>query len=264
MSPRRHSASGQAIVEMLVVLLALVPLWFMVLTLTGLQDIAIATQSAARYVAFDHALAPENAASVALRARRHFFDGGAGPVAGGDLHAEAGWSVYPGLWLDPATGARWVDTPSAVAVEMHDTALEGPAGAASRAALAAASLAAPLAPGRFDLHAHGPGVASVRVVLGSIALPGLPQPLELGARLGVLGDPWAAAGPGEVAARVRGLAALRVLDPVVAVIEPLTPLLALFEPRLREFCPGSLSPEQLPPDRLEPRPSPRLAERIRC
>lgn len=264
MTSQARAEGGQAISEMLVALLALVPLWFAIITLSGLQDIALTAQSAARYAAFDRALAPGGSRGLESRIRRFFFFGDArGPVTGVASPAAIG-TAYPGLWVDPATGARWLDSPSAVAVEFRNGPLGGLAGAASDAALSAASLAAPLAPGRFELQARGPATATVRVALGSIALPLLPKPFELSAHVGVLGDAWSADDPGEVAARVRGLAALRVLAPVTAAVEPLRPLLALFEPRLAEFCPGVVAPEIVPPDRLAPRAPPRGRERLRC
>jgi hypothetical protein len=257
-------AGGQAIAEMLVVLLALIPLWLGILMLAGLQDIAITAQSAARYVAFDQALAPESMATSALRARSYLIDAVPGPVAAATLSQPGEWSAYPGPWHDPASGRRWLTAPSAVSIAVRPTSLAGAAGRASELALRSVSASAPLAPGYFDLQARGPGVATVSIAIDDLHLAHAPQPYVLAAQAGVLGGDWAADGPEQVVARVRGLAPLRVLTPVTGIIGPLTPLLTLFEPRLREFCPGTIAPEVVPPDRLTPRPAVRGAQWVRC
>ena len=114
------------------------------------------------------------------------------------------------------------------------------------------------------LQARGPDVATVSIAIDALRLPHVPQPYVIAAHASVLGGEWAADGPEQVGARVRGLAPLRVLGPVTAIIDPLAPLLALFEPRLREFCPGTIAPEIVPPDRLVPRPPVRNAQWVRC
>lgn len=255
---------GQAIVEMLVVLLALVPLWLGLLMLAGLQDIAITTQAAARYLAFDAALAGEPAADSVARTRAYLVDAVPGPVAVASLPRAQGWSAYPDLWRDPASGRPWLAAPAAVSMSLRSAPLAGAAGQASGLALRAASLSAPLAPGHFDLQARGPAVATVSITLDDLRVPHVPQPHVISAQASVLGGDWAADGPAQVAARVRGLSPLRVLTPVSALIAPLTPLLSLFEPRLRDFCPGVIAPEIVPPDRLAPRAPARRMEWLRC
>lgn len=257
-------ARGQAIAEMLVVLLALIPLWVGILMMAGLQDIAITAQSAARYVAFDQAMAPVSVATSVLRTRSYLIDAVPGPVAAASLAPSGEWSAYPGPWQDPASGRRWLAAPSAVSIEVRSTSLAGAAGRASELALRAASLSAPLAPGSFDLQARGPRMATVSIAIDDLHLSHTPQPYVLAAQASVLGGDWAADGPEQVGARIRGLAPLRVLTPVSAIIEPLTPLLALFEPRLREFCPGTMAPEVVPPDRLTPPAAMRTAGWVRC
>jgi len=255
---------GQAITEMLVVLLALLPLWLGILAVAGLQDIAMAAQSAARYVAFDHALASGVASTSVLRARGYLIDAAPGPVAAAALAHSDGWNAYPGLWQDPASGRHWLAAPSAASIAVHTPALDGPAGRANDLALRAVSVSAPLAPGSFDLQARGPAVATVSIALDDLRLPHVPRPYVLTAHASVIGGDWAADGPDQVARRVRGLTPLRVLTPVTAIVESLRPLLALFEPRLREFCPGEVAPEIVPPDRLVPRPATRRVEWVRC
>lgn len=255
---------GQAMAEMLVVLLALIPLWLGILAMAGLQDIAITAQSAARYAAFDQALAPAAGATSALRTRSFIVDAAPGPVAVATLARAGAWSAYPGLWQDPASGRHWLPAPSAVSIAVRSAPLAGAAGRASDLALRAASLSAPLAPGSFDLESRGPGVATVGIAIDDLHMPHVPRPFVLTAQASVLGGDWAADGPEQVARRVRGLSPLRVLTPVTAIIEPLAPLLSLFEPRLRQFCPGEVAPEIVPPDRLLPRPPIRRLEWVRC
>ncbi|MGE0581800.1 MAG: hypothetical protein AB7P31_06695 [Steroidobacteraceae bacterium] len=256
------NARGQALAEMLVVLLGLIPLWLALMTLAGVQDLAVTTQAAARYAAFDRALTPEAAATTAERVRRYVFDGSPGPVAAA-TRASA-WMAYPGLWVDPVSRAHWLETPARVSIATGGSRLPGFASTASDAALALVAPAAPLAPGHFDLRSSGPAQAAVRTPLEGVSLPFLAQPFVLSARVSVLGQAWSADGPRHVAARVRGLAPLRVLTPVTALLRPFTPALALFEPRLREFCPGTIAPDIVPADRLVPRALPRMREYVRC
>lgn len=253
---------GQAITELLVVLLGLVPLWLALLAFAGLQDLAVTTQAAARYAAFDQALAPEGAGTAQVRLRRYLFDATPGPVT--SVAARPAWSAYPGLWVDPATRMQWLDSPARVSLLVRSAPLGGLAGTASNAALALTAPAAPLAPGHFDLTSRGPGSATVRTELGAVSLPFLPEPFALSASVSVLGDSWAAADSPQTASRVGGLAPLGVLTPVTAVVRPLTPLLALFEPRIREFCPGVVAPDIVPADRLTPRPPLRAGGYLRC
>ena len=256
------NARGQAMAEMLVVVLGLVPLWLGLMAYAGLQDLAATTQAAARYAAFDRALAPEGAATLEGRARRFIFDAAPGPVNSATQSRQ--WGIYPGLWFDPATRAQWLPAPGRVSVSTRSSPLAGLAGTASQVALALVAPAAPLAPGRFDLRAGGPARATVRVPLAGVSLPFLPQRFMLSAEVSVLGDAWAAEDSRQVSARVRGLAPLRVLTPVTALLQPLTPPLSLFEPRLREFCPAKVAPDSVPADRLLPRTWPRTREYLRC
>ncbi len=255
-------ARGQALTEMLVVLLGLVPLWLALLAIAGLQDLAATTQAAARYAAFDRALAPEAAGTTAFRVRQYLFDTVPGPVTAAPGAQD--WSVYPGLWIDPATRARWLDSPAQVSLVTGAARLGGLAGSATDAALALVAPSAPLAPGRFEIRAGGPSQARVRTELRNVHLPFLPRPLVLSARVSVLGDSWGADDSRQTAARVRGLSPLRVLSPVTALIRPLTPLLALFEPRLREFCPALVAPDVVPADRTVPRAPAWIREYPRC
>lgn len=256
------SARGQALTEMLVVLLGIVPLWLALLAIAGLQDLAVTTQAAARYAAFDRALAPEAAATTALRVRRYLFDTAPGPVFATPDTRD--WSTYPGLWIDPVTRARWLDSPAQVSFATRATRLGGLAGSASDAALALVAPSAPLAPGRFGIRAGGPSQAQVRAELRDVHLPFLPRPFVLSARVSVLGDSWGADDSRQTATRVGGLSPLRVLSPVTALIRPLTPLLVLFEPRLREFCPAVVAPDIVPADRTMPRAPTVIRERPRC
>ncbi|MBV6415643.1 MAG: hypothetical protein CMLOHMNK_00156 [Steroidobacteraceae bacterium] len=250
--------------EMLVVLMALVPLWLALLAYAGLQDLAATTQAAARYAAFDAARSPQAVASLAQRIRAHIFDDSVAPVASAGRANGDAWSRYPGLWIDPATRTNWLGSPASVSAQVTTRPLGGVAGGASRAALAAVAPAAPLAPGRFDLRPTGVSLARVRSELAPVSLPWLSRPFVLEARVGVLGDAWAADDARETARRVRGASPLRVLAPVTALIVPLTPALGLLEPRLREFCPGEVAPDIVPPDRLRPRPLVARREYLRC
>jgi hypothetical protein len=105
----------------------------------------------------------------------------------------------------------------------------------------------------FDLQ--NAGLQGVRVA-AAIALPdSTPEPfagmnISFRESYQLLGDDWASAGPGQVAARAGGLVLSRAADTARPLVEFGTTLLSLVEPEFRRFCSGSVDPEIVPVDRL--------------
>ena len=88
---RRQGMHGQAMVEFLVVALALVPLFLLMPMIGKYQDIAHATDMASRYVAFDAIANNPNsrdgfksADQLAAKVRRRFFSNSDAPIKTGD------------------------------------------------------------------------------------------------------------------------------------------------------------------------------------
>jgi len=126
----------------------------------------------------------------------------------------------------------------------------GRVGQVARAWLAPFRLAATSG---FDVRDHALFRADLEMTASSPA--GLPEPfvgvhVALREPYVLLSDGWASSGPEQVARRAGGLLIMRP----VPVLRPLLSLgkglLSLVEPAIREFCPGLVDPEQVPPDRL--------------
>ena len=144
------------------------------------------------------------------------------------------------------------DQPLAAALDASHavSAAPGRAGQVARVWLAPFRLAAAVG---FDLRDR----AFYRTDLEMTATspPGLPEPfagvqLALREPYVLLSDDWASFGPEQVARRAGGL----LIAHPIPVLRPLFSLgknlLVLVEPAMREFCPGSVDPEQVPADRL--------------
>jgi hypothetical protein len=257
---------GQAIAEFLVALLMLIPLWAAVVYLTGLHEAHAAVVHGARYAAFDQATGVSTESETLDRVRRFVIDREAGPVrASGRSAGDSAWVDRPALWRDPLTQSAWARDRGAVTLRISDRALPGAVGAASAAAMAASRSAGPLGEPQPRLGTRDLRRVEVSLRLATAAVPALPDPFVLSARLDLLSNGWAAEGSADTRRHVLAMAPLRVLEPAASLIEPLAPLLQLFEPALRRFCPREVAVDIVPPDRLAPQPSPlALAEPVRC
>jgi hypothetical protein len=230
--PRRPRAHGQALVELLVALIALLPLFFGMAWLAKVLDMQQATIAAARALAFectvrlDACRDADGHPELAVETRRRFF----AAHRLGLRSDEAASGV-------PATGERnamWVDRGGNALLERFEdvTVSVGPARFDSPLAFAAGQGAADLVsrlggPGRFGLQLDG-GFVEARVeALVSRSAPAdgwvsrlMAMPLSLSARLTILTDGWNASGPyGEAAdsveTRVAAGARLPVADPLI-------------------------------------------------
>jgi hypothetical protein len=157
-------------------------------------------------------------------------------------------ALFPSLPNDGLPDVAQIDSRSEV------SAAPGSAGQAARIWLAPFRFAAA---SRFDLHDRAFHGAELKVT--TTAPAALPEPfagsrLEFSGHYELLGDDWASSGPAQVAERTSGLLVARP----ASVLRPLLlfgkGLLMLVEPAIRDFCPGTVDPEQVPPDRLVPGP----------
>ncbi|MFM1987645.1 MAG: hypothetical protein RJA99_602 [Pseudomonadota bacterium] len=234
----RRSASGQALTELLVALVALVPLLFGVVWLGKVIDARHATIAAARALAFECTVRIEACASadahpeLAAETRRRFFsdprfglrtdDAAEGAVTRADRHP---------FWTD-RRGAplleRYEDVSVAVRELRFDSPLSFAGGQGSAMVPGALRLLSELGgPGRFGLALDGGLVeAQVRATL-SRSRPAdgwtarlLSMPLTIQARLAVLTDAWNASGPygdapDTVETRVEAGARVPAADPLI-------------------------------------------------
>lgn len=208
----RH-ARGQALTELLVGLVALVPLFLGVVWLAKVIDARHATIAAARALAFECTVRIEACASpdahpeLAAETRRRFFsdprfglrsdDAASGPVTRADRHP---------VWTDRGDAPlleRYEDVTVDVRELRFDSPLSFAGGQGDAVVPGAVRLLSELGgPGRFGLAIDGGLIeARVRAVL-SRSRPAdgwtarmLSMPLSMQARLAVLTDAWNASGP---------------------------------------------------------------------
>jgi hypothetical protein len=291
--PRRPG--GQALVEVLVASLALVPLFFGIAWLAKVLDAQQATIAAARALAFECTVriaacaSPQAHPELAAQTRRRFFsdprfglrsdDTASGPVTAADRHP---------LWVDRSGAAlleRYEDVAVGVRAVSFDSPLAFAAGTGVRIAPDAVRLLSHLGgPGRFGLEIEG-GLfeAQVEATLSrSRPQDGwvtqmLSMPLTLGARLTVLTDAWNASGPDgdapdSVATRVDAGAQVPGADPLIEAgwlgVRGLLGLAGLLriEPAANALRWREIDVDLVPPDRVGrsdtgPRPVDPLPER---
>jgi hypothetical protein len=230
--PRRARAHGQALVELLVALIALLPLFFGMAWLAKVLDLQQATIAGARALAFectvrlDACRDADGHPELVVETRRRFFAAHRLGLRSDDAAAgEPGVAVRNAMWVDRSGNAlleRFEDVTVSVGPARFDSPLAFAAGQG------AADLVSRLGgPGRFGLQLDG-GFVEARVetvVSRSAPADGwmarlMSMPLSLGARLTVLTDAWNASGPyGEAAdsveTRVAAGARLPVADPLI-------------------------------------------------
>ena len=287
----RRRARGQALVETLVAMIAVLPLLFGVAWVAKLVDLQQSTQQAARALAFEctvrpAACTPDGADAFSGETRRRFFaahrfgirsaDEAAGP-AGAD-ERRASWVDRRGRPLLE----RFEDVDAGIAHERFDSPLAFAGGAGDRAFPGAVRVLSELAgPGRFGLELQG-GLVDARVRArtardgpadGWVARMS-PVPLTLRANVALLVDAWNASGPygpepDTVETRVASGAELPLVDPLIdagwlAVRGLLAVAGALrIEPAARDLRWHETDVDLVPPDRLPgpPRPAADVADR---
>jgi hypothetical protein len=230
--PRRHRAGGQALVELLVALIALAPLFFGMAWIAKVLDLEQATIAAARALAFectvrlDACRDADGHPELAMETRRRFFSAHRLGLRSDETATGApGVDERNALWVD-RRGQALLERFEDVSVSVGPVRFDSPL--AFAAGRGAAELVSELGgPGRFGMQIDG-GFVEARVETGvsrSRARDGwvsrlTSMPLVLRARLTVLTDAWNASGPyGEAAdsveTRVNAGARLPAADPLI-------------------------------------------------
>jgi hypothetical protein len=109
--------------------------------------------------------------------------------------------------------------------------------------------------GDFDLGDDGFLTGIVRTTLGGadrMPVPFSGMQLRFDQPYALLGNDWSASGPSHTGRRSGGLVPTHLLTSVSALWRPLSAPLSLFEPSLRDLCPGLVEPDRVPEDRLGP------------
>jgi len=206
----RGLQGGQALTEFLVVALALIPLFLLIPVIAKYQDVAHATQMAARYAAFDATVRNGNAAGgwkseseLANEIRRRFFGASDAPIKTGDVAGE--FDAHRNLfWVKP-DGQPLLENFSNVTVSF------GPGGGSTHSAAfepANDMTTFLLLAGGLGLNSRGIYTANVSVTLADLPA-GLAfyRPFdEIGISMtrsaSLLPDPWTAKNAVEVEERI--------------------------------------------------------------
>jgi hypothetical protein len=270
--------SGQSLVELLVALVALVPLFFGVAWVARVLDLQQATIAAARFAAFECTVRVDACTgesvhpALAQELRQRFFE--APSVALRSMpDGMAAPAQAPHRFRVDRTGAPLLDPAEDVTLEVvrarFDSPLAFAGGAGDRAFPGAVRVLSELGgPGRFGLRIED-GLLEAQVqarVARDRSIDDwlsrlVAMPLRLRARLTVLTDAWNASGPyGEaedsVETRVNAGASLPGVQPAVdAAWLPVRGLLAVgaalgFESRAQSLRFHAVDPDRVPPDRL--------------
>ena len=256
--PLRGALSGQALTEVLVALLFLVPLWIAAFHLWLWQDLQHAAIGAARYALFDTASRPGGAGVAAVQARTliRVLSAGAGRVRVLDPVDPGSPARYPPRadWRGLDALAPVLTTVESLQVTVDSAPQPESAERVERTAFAMLSPALALGVGTFDLGRAAARRSRVQISLDSRILrgAGFHEPrLRLQESLYAMVDPWVSRGAEQVAARTRSLSAVGLVGSATEQLEPVKDAIELFEPAVRGLCPGRLDPDIVPEDRLQ-------------
>lgn len=228
---------GQALIEAVVTMLLLVPLFFAIHLMWAWQDARHAALVAARYVAFDAALGmpAQEGRSAREALGQHVLNG-----------RRRGW-VSLG-----ASGIELIDD-AGVRVGVLPWALPGSLMRTESTAFALLAPALALGSGALDLQRGGGLRSEVTLPARALLLPGSfgqVQGPRLEASLAVLGDPWRASGAAVGHGRVASLSAAGRTREWVEPLRGVREALALIEPAFERLCLGRIDVDVVPADRL--------------
>lgn len=238
---------GQSTVELIVLSFVLVPLMLIVPLVGKYMDIAQTTAEASRYTAFEGTVRHSSSADswksdadLATEVRRRFFSNSDAPVktndAAGDFNAHRNT-----LWFDHHGSPLLPDFKNNVGVVTQKESMSQPSGVLSG----------------FKLPQENLYTGRVNVNIADI--PNLPPFDTIGLTTTrwttVLVDPWAASGPGQVTAKVKGAGMLFPYKPLETIAAPLAilmsnPILAILGADTTPPDVGRVDPDRVPTDRV--------------
>ena len=270
---------GQALIELAVALIALVPLFLGISWLGRVIDLRQATIAAARQAAFECTVRVAQCATsgqsgdIEGEVRRRVFGApGYSPLSGEQASGRVSPEATDRLWVDRLGQPlleRFEDVTVEIAPVRFNTPFAFAAGQGDRAFPGAVRVLSDLAgPGRFGLPLDE-GLLEARVQVemtrsGSVwtwMRQLTSMPLTLTARLTLLTDAWSASGPrgpaaDSVEARVAAGAAVPVVEPALrAAWMPVRALIATasavgLESAAQGWQPWSIDVDRVPADRL--------------
>jgi hypothetical protein len=207
MYAERHRQRGQALVELTVAVLALVPLYFGIAWVARVLDVQHATLAAARALAFECTVRPDACAApaahpeLALETRLRHFAGHAVALRSDAVDTGAREAFWVDRRGEPLL-ERLDDVTIDVARLRFDSPLAFAGGLGGSFSGAVRTLSTLAGPGRFGFELDG-GFVEARV--RARVAPGRPEdgwvrrltamPLVMSARTAILTDAWNASGP---------------------------------------------------------------------
>ncbi len=250
---RSRSARGQAMVETLVAVLAVLPLWFGVVYVSRWHDLQHAAIAAARYAAFEaHASGGrEDPARIEAITLQRLFSRVPGRFLSAAAAGPADLGVRP-QWSDH-TGGQMLDRDAGPRVTVAAAAQPELVARTEQQAFVLLAPARFVGDRPFDLQREAARAATVQVPLRHAQL--LPEPMAglrftLTERLGLMVDSWSSRDPRQVAARTEALSPVGELRELMRPLDPVRWAVSLFEPAVERLCLGRIEPDIVPGDRL--------------
>ena len=276
---------GQALIELLIALVAVLPLYFGITWLARVLDMQQANIAAARQLAFECTVRPllctdaQSQTELAGELRRRVFSAEHFGIRSGETAAGlANPDERKAFWVDRRGDAlleRFEDVSFDVSPERFNTPFAFAGGQGDRAFPGAVKTLSELAgPGRFGLTLDGGFIRAQVQTQVSRSQPSdgwtsrlLSMPLTLRSHLSLLTDAWSAStpygpAPDSVQSRVESGARVPVVEaalraawlPTRAVLG--TAALLGLESSARQFNPNSIDVDRVPADRLGDSASP--------
>lgn len=259
---RRNRQSGQAMVEMAVILGVVVMLFLGIIYLGKFHDIQASTIQAARYAAWErtvHSTAAMNDTQIQKQTRARIFTWNKDAMKATDgLANGANWTTQSAIWSDHTGGStqasRLIARPDDVTVGTSTGPLPGVAAGALAKAIGGITPLLGAVTGGEALPTGGTVTGSVAVKLNKIAV--LPAPLNamdltLRESSSVLTDAWDASGPRQAALRSRTFTVAGPMTKINGILGPIEFALGLIEPSFRDLHFGQVCPDIVPADRVE-------------
>lgn len=262
-----ESSGGQALVETLVAVLALLPLWVGVVYISRWHDLQHATIVAARHAAFaaHQSAGREDPARIAQATRARLFSRAANRFEAPGAEEPADLGVRP-QWADHRGETMLLDRDVGPRIEV--AAAEQPELVSRTEQQAILMLAPARIVGGPPLDLQRSAARGVTVTVPLQHAMDLPVPLSglrltLSERLSLLVDPWAARDPAQVVRRIDSLSPTGGLRELMQPLRPVRWAVSLFEPAFERLCLGRVEPDIVPPDRLSGARGPALDLRAR-
>lgn len=256
-------ASGQAMVEMLVIAGVLTALFIGTWYLGKFHDIQSSTIQAARYAAWERTARAPSFTNTQLesqtRARLFTRNQSAYKAVDGKPNGSS-WTTaeQDAQWADIAGTKRIVDRPANVSVTTASGALPGRGANAMSTVIGSIGSTIGAVTGGEALNQGGLYTSNVSVQLtdiGTLSSNFLPAGvnslnLTLNEKSALVTDSWDASGAAQTARRTRSFTPAGIFSRIDGLLAPITWALSIIEPAFSDFKPGQICADIVPADRI--------------